>query len=59
MLFTEFLFESGGYLLFMRSKLFNQEEFWQNENLFYSHLFTHYIPSDEQNVTLRNGAIKF
>jgi hypothetical protein len=34
MIFTIISFQSGGYLLSMRSKLLNQKELWQNENLF-------------------------
>ena len=34
MIFTEISFEYGGYLLFVQSKLLNQKELWQNENLF-------------------------
>jgi hypothetical protein len=34
MILTEIPFESGGYILFMPSKLLNQKELWQNENWF-------------------------
>jgi hypothetical protein len=53
MIFTEISFESGCYLLFMRSKLFNQKELWQKWKInFDSYRFTHYIPLDWHNVTL-------
>jgi hypothetical protein len=55
MIFTEISYKSGGYLLFMRSKLLNQKELWQNENLFLlAPVHLQYIPLDGHNVTLTN-----
>jgi hypothetical protein len=53
MIFFEISFESGGYLLFLRSKSLNQKEIWQMKIYFDSHLFTQNIPLDGHNVTLK------
>jgi hypothetical protein len=52
MLFTEISFESGGFLLLMRSKSLNKRDYGKMKIYFDSHLFTHYIPLDGHNVTL-------